>query len=243
MKRTLVTLFVLGSGVFALTGEEIIDRVDDNRVVNTMEYEATMVISMGDQVREKSFRGYAKADDHAYIEFTAPARDKGTRFLKLSDEMWMYVPIVEKAIKIAGHMLRQSLMGSDFSYDDFTENERMEDLYAIELTGTDTIADDECYVLEMTARVDEVTYYRRKMWVVKTTFIPVKTELYAKSGKLMKEFIILETEKIGSYHYPIKMRMINKLRADTFTELMFSTIKLDVVIPSKVFTKAYLERK
>lgn len=238
-----VVLATLFRGLFALTGEEIIARVDDNQIYNSIEYHATMTISMGNQVREKSFEGYAQGEEQAYMEFTAPARDKGTRFLKLGNEMWMYIPAVEKATKIAGHMLRQSLMGSDFSYDDFTENERMEDLYAIELVGTDSVEGNECFVLDLIAKVDVVTYFKRKLWVTKDTYIPIKAELYAKSGKLMKEITISDFEKIDGHNYPTKIKMVNKLRKDTYTELVLKDITLDAEIPKKIFTKAYLERK
>jgi outer membrane lipoprotein-sorting protein len=243
MMKIFATLFALSRCMFALTGEEIIDRVDNNRVVNSMSYKATMTISMGDQVREKSFQGYAEGEENAYMEFTAPVRDKGTRFLKLGNEMWMYIPSVEKATKIAGHMLRQSLMGSDFSYDDFTENERLGDLYDIEIAGTDTVNGRSCHVLDLIAKVDEVTYYRRKLWITKDDYSPVKSELYARSGKLMKEFIVLESRTIGPYNFPVHVKMVSKLRQKTFTELLFHTIELDVAIPPGVFTKAHLERK
>jgi outer membrane lipoprotein-sorting protein len=241
--KLILNTMIMCSMLFALTGEEIIDRVDDDRTFNSMEYEATMTIVLGSQTREKSFYGYAEGEDRAYMEFTVPARDKGTRFLKLEDEMWMFIPSVEKATKIAGHMLRQSYMGSDFSYDDFTDNERLGDLYTIELVGTDTVNNDACHVIELVAKIEQVTYYKRKIWITKTDYIPVKSELYAKSGKLMKEFLVLETEQIGSYNFPIHIKMVNKLRKDTYTEMEFHTIKLDVAIPSEVFSKAYLERK
>ncbi len=229
--------------LIAQSGVEIVEKVDDNRVVQSMSYTATMKIGMTGKVREKSFEGYAKGEELAYMEFTAPARDKGTRFLMIEDEMWMYIPAVEKATKIAGHMLRQSLMGSDFSYDDFTENERLQDAYSITLLGSDTVASTDCYLLELIAKVEEVTYYKRKMWVSRDTYVPLKTELYAKSGKLMKEVRVLETKKISTRHYPVRIRMENKLRKETFTELILDDIHIDILVPSKVFTKAYLERK
>ncbi len=227
----------------AQSGVEIVEKVDDNRVVQSLSYKAIMKIGMTGKVREKSFEGYAQGEELAYMEFTAPARDKGTRFLMIEDEMWMYIPAVEKATKIAGHMLRQSLMGSDFSYDDFTENERLQDAYSITLLGSDTVDNTDCHLLELIAKVEEVTYYKRIMWVSKQTYVPLKTELYAKSGKLMKEVSVLETKEISARRYPVRIRMENKLRKQTFTELILDDILIDISVPSKVFTKAYLERK
>lgn len=233
----------VAGGLSAETAENIIARVDDNSVVTSSRYSARMVISIGGTVREKMFTGYTEGKELAYMEFTAPARDKGTRFLKIKDEMWMYLPTVEKATKIAGHMLRQSMMGSDFSYDDIAENERLIDLYDMELLGTDTLDGRACYVLELTAKVAEVNYQTRKVWVDKDLYVTVKAEMYAKTGKLMKEITASDFERIGRYNYATSVKMVNKLRRDTYTELVLEEIELDIKVPDRVFTKAYLERK
>jgi outer membrane lipoprotein-sorting protein len=234
---------ILATTLSAQTGIEIIDRVDKNVVANTISYDAKMIISLAGQVREKEFIGYIQGKKLAYLEFTAPARDKGTRFLKLNDEMWIYVKEVEKATKIAGHMLRQSLVGSDFSYDDITSNEKRKEQYNINFKGIDTVLNQACYNLELTAKIEEVTYYKRELWIDKEYYYPLKEELYAKSGKIMKEITISDFEKIGDKNYPTKIRMENKLRQNTYTELILGNVKLDVSIPERIFTKAYLERK
>jgi len=228
---------------FAQSGLEILEQVDNNTVVKTAHYRARMLISLQGKIREKEFQGYTQEKEFTYLEFTAPARDKGTRFLKLGDEMWMYMPSVEKSIKIAGHMLRQNIMGSDLSYDDVTENEKLQDLYNVDFIGIDTIDGRPCYQLALTAKVTEVNYYSRRMWITKESYIPVKVELYAKSGKLLKEMTILDFKKIGKRNYPIRVKMVNKLRRDTYTELVIEDIELDIKIPAKVFTRSYLERK
>jgi outer membrane lipoprotein-sorting protein len=243
MKSILLFLIILVNAGWTLTAEEIVGRIDGNRVFNSIKYTAAMLIATGGQKREKSFEGCASGDDQAYMEFTAPERDRGTRFLKINDEMYIYIPDVGKPTRIAGHMLRQSMMGSDFSYDDFTENERLTDLYEIALSGSDTFNEKECHILELTAKVEEVTYFIRRMWVTKDTYMPVKTELYARSGKLMKEFNVLETRRIGPRDFPVRMRMVNRLRKDTYTELVFDKIELDTPIPDKYFSIGYLERK
>jgi len=229
--------------LFAQTGNEIIERVDNNMVVKTVSYHARMRISLGSVVREKEFFGYTQGREFAYLEFSAPARDKRTRFLKIGKEMWLYLPSLEKATKIAGHMLRQSLMGSDFSYDDITENEKLHDLYDIEIIGKDTFSGENCFVLELTAKVSEVNYYKRKMWVDADNYIPLHVELYAKSGKLMKEISVSEFKKIEGHNFPTSIKMVNKLRKDTYTEMIMEDVELDTEIPAKVFTKSYLERK
>lgn len=217
--------------------------MDRNNVVNTLSYEGNFLISLVGTTREKEFFGYAKSKDFSYFEFTAPAMDKGKRFLKLSDEMWMYLPEIEKSTKIAGHMLRQSMMGSDFSYDDFIENRKLQDIYDIKLLGVDTALNKPCFQLELTAKVPDVNYYTRTVWVDTIAYLPIRAEYYAKSGKLMKEITIGDFQKYGSRNFPTKIKMVNKLRQNTYTELTLKNIKIDAEMPARFFSKTYLERK
>ncbi|UCD19006.1 MAG: outer membrane lipoprotein-sorting protein [candidate division WOR-3 bacterium] len=242
-KKRLLLILLGAICASAQTGSEILERVDINTVVTSSHYDATMKISLGGTIREKRFTGYAVGKSHAYMEFTYPARDKGTRFLKIEDEMWIYMPSIEKATKIAGHMLRQSMMGSDFSYDDILENEKLTSLYDIELIGTDTLDGRPCFVLQLQAKVPEVNYYSRKLWVDKEMCVSVKVELFAKSGKLLKEVSISEFKRIDGYTFPTLIRMVNKLRKDTYTELSLEEVELDIETPHRIFTRAYLERK
>jgi outer membrane lipoprotein-sorting protein len=225
-----------------LTADEIVARLDRNTVAGSMHYEAKMTISLGGQVRTKEFRGWAEGEDKAYIEFTAPARDRDTRFLKLSDEMWMWLPEVGKSTKLSGHMLRQSLMGSDFSYSDAASNSRLEDDYSFERAGTDTVGGTTAVVLELTALRSDVAYARQRVWVDTTEFIPLRVEYYAASGKLLKEMRVEDFRSIDGRNFPTRVRMVNRLRTDTWTEMDFTTVELDPSVPSVVFDRSHLER-
>ena len=52
------------------------------------------------------------------IRIDKPAKDKGTGFLKLHPNLWMFVPRVERTVRVPPSMMLQSWMGSDFSNDD-----------------------------------------------------------------------------------------------------------------------------
>jgi outer membrane lipoprotein-sorting protein len=246
MNRMLIPILgmtILSTSLPAITADEILDRVDDNMVVSSMKFEAKLVISISGDVRTKEFEGYSKGEDKAYMEFTSPARDKGTRFLKLADEFWMYLPDVGKAVKIAGHALRQSLMGSDFSYEDAVSNEELANDYHAVLEAEETFNGKSCYVLKLSLKEGaEGSYYTQKLWVSKESFLPLKAEYYSKSGKLMKDVQILDYKRIASKNYPTRIRMENKLRRNTWSEFVITNIQIGVSIPSNVFTKGYLER-
>lgn len=246
MKKLAISILgtaLLASSLPAITANEILDKVDANMVASTMKYEARLEISISGTIRTKEFEGYVKGENAAYMEFTSPARDKGTRFLKLEDELWIYLPEVGKSTKIAGHALRQSFMGSDFSYDDAVSNQELAEDYNSTLEKEETYQGTPCYVLKLSLKEGaEASYYTQKLLVSKESFLPLKAEYYSRSGKLMKEMQILDYKNVSGKNFPTRIRMENKLRKDTWTEFEIGEISIGISIPSRVFTKGYLER-
>ena len=84
-------------------------------------------------------------------------------------------------------MLRQSVMGSDLSYEDMMENSKLLENYDAAVVDSEEIDGRDCWILELHANSDDVNYQIRKIWVDKTRFVLLKEELYAKSGKAVKE--------------------------------------------------------
>ena len=89
------------------------------------------------------------------------------------------------------------MMGSDLSYEDMMDNTRLLEDYDAVVIGNETVDNRDCWIVEMHAKTDEVNYQLRKVWVDKTRYIPLKEELHAKSGQLLKR---LELKDI-SYNF------------------------------------------
>ncbi len=218
-----------------MTADEIILRRDRNEHISTAIAEAEMVIVSGSRTNTKSMISHVEGKN-ALIEFTNP-RDRGTRFLKRGDELWMFFPDAEELVKISGHMLTQGMMGSDFSYQDLMESDRLTDLYHFELLGEESLDGRLCYVLEGVAvEGKEVSYYRRKSWVDKERFVGLKEELYARSGRLLKVMTAKAVEQFAGRWYPVESVMEDKLRRNTRTEFRVKSIQFNPKIPAGTFT-------
>jgi len=234
----LFSISYFGFSASAITGNEIINKVDSNMTFDSARMESKMVIHVGKQVRTKKMISWAKGRDKSFAEFTYPARDKGVKYLKIGDNMWMYLPSVDKIIKIAGHMLRQSMMGSDFSYEDALESNKLLEKYKVKLAGENKTS----YILELVAKVKKVTYYKRKIWVNKKTFIPTKEELFAKSGKKLKIMTMSKIKKFGRRNYPTYITIKNLLRRNSKTELFTTKAQFNIDIPAGTFTQRNLKK-
>jgi len=193
------------------------------------------MISKGGRKLEKEIIMFSR-DEDALVEFTNP-RDRGTKFLKRDDNLWMFFPDAEDIVKISGHMLEQGFMGSDFSYQDMMEYDKLTELYTFTVLEEDTFQDRPCYVLEAIAIPDkEVSYYRRVTWIDKERFVGMKEELYAESGRLLKVSEVEKIEEIEGRWLPVQTIMENKLRQDTFTQFIINEIDLNPELDQELFS-------
>jgi hypothetical protein len=233
---------LLAIKAFAITGEDIIKRVDGNMTFATAKTESKMVIHVDNDVREKTMLSYDKGRNTGYAEFLSPARDKGVKYLKIEDNMWMYLPSVDKIIKISGAMLRQSMMGSDFSYEDALESAKLLEKYSATLVSEEVIPATFKEDGNLVAKVKEITYYHRMIWVDKLLFVPLREDLFAMSGKKLKEMTMGDIQRFGSRYYPMYMTMSNLLRQNSRTEMFTTKAEFDVYVDPAYFTQSKLTK-
>jgi outer membrane lipoprotein-sorting protein len=180
--------------------------------------------------------------EKSFTEYLAPPREKGTKMLKLEDQLWTYSPDTDRTIKISGHMLRQPVMGSDLSYEDFLEDRKLQDVYTAAVSGEEILNERDCWVLELTAKTPDVAYFSRKLWVDKTRFIPLKEERFAKSGRLLKTTSIKEVMKVGPRWVAKYIIFKDELKSGEGTEIVLESVEFDVEIPDYIFSKAALRK-
>jgi len=255
--RLCVRFIFLGSGLFSLglmiflpilgmgqtpTAAEILQKIDENTIAGNRTATTTMIVHGRRGDRTMRLKSWIQGSEKSFSEYLAPAREKGTKMLKLGDQLWMYSPQSDRIIRIAGHMLRQSMMGSDFSYEDMMEDRSLTDTYNAKVLGSESFRDRDCWVLELTAIVDDAAYHSRKIWVDKARMLALREDRFAKSGKLLKTAEILEVFLVNQRWYPKRMVFKDALSRGKGTELVIESIEFDAEIPKHIFSKAALRK-
>ncbi len=225
------------------TREEILKNIDRNMYVEQAFRIATMIVHGRTGTRTITSQAWIKGYDKAFVEYLSPPREKGKKMLKLEDKIWTYTPEpTDRIITISGHLLRQSIMGSDLSYEDMTENDKLWELYDAVVESEEEFDGRYCFVLNLTAKKQGVTYHFRKMWVDSERWLPLKEEWYAKSKKLLKTFAVLEVFQVDDRWYPKKMLFKDVLSKGEGTEFIIDSIDFNVEVPDHLLTKAALRK-
>jgi len=239
---TIILISLVVTGYSQPSAEEIIDKVDKNMSSTNRIFESTMTIKGKRGSRIITSKSYTVGDKKSFTEYLSPPREQGTKMLKLENQLWIYSPSTDRTIQISGHMLRQSVMGSDLSYEDMMDDRKLIDVYSARVIGNDIIDDRQTWILELTAKVEDVAYAKRKIWIDRERYVPLKEELYAKSGQLLKRSTLSNVIKVDGRWFPATIIYKDILKQGDGTEFKITAVRFNQEIPEYIFTKAALKQ-
>ena len=246
MKKHISIYIILLSYLFAQSGLEIMQKVDDRNAPKDMKVNLTMELTnKKGKTRSSTLRSVSKDDSKKQIIwFLAPADDKGVAFLKIEhengdDEMRLWLPAFNKVRRISSNQKSDSFMGSDMSYEDMTSKELNE--YTYELLGEEKFDDVDCYkVLSIPKPETESSYSKFIGWITKDEYLALKEESYDKNDRLVKVRTIKYVEQKG-YIVPEEI-FVKNVQNNHSTLLTFDQMELDTNVKNDLYQEKNLKR-
>lgn len=220
----------------------ILEKVDRNMSSENRIMESGMTIRGKRTSRTVTSQSWGEGTNKAFTEYLSPAAERGTKMLKLEGQLWIYSPSTDRIIQISGHMLRQSVMGSDLSYEDMMDDRKLSDIYEAKVVGEEMLGDRKTWIFELTAKVTDVAYHSQKIWIDTERFIPLKQDMYAKSGQLLKRTELSDVRMVQGRWFPYSVLYKDMLKQGDGTEFRINNIQFDQKIPDYIFTKAALKQ-
>jgi outer membrane lipoprotein-sorting protein len=189
--------------------------------------------------RVVEMKGWKKGDDQGLVRYTAPARERGTAYLRSGENTWLFLPSAEKVVRVGA---KQNFGGGDFSNADIFRLSLVED-YDPTPAGEETVEGEACYRLELKAKDRSIAYDRVVYWVRRDgTFYPVKADYYTLSGKKLKSLVLSGVRALGGRVRPTVLTMESRVDEGSRTRLEFLTIQDDPRLDERMFAPGALER-
>ena len=223
--------------------QDIIEAMDNNLNAKNRILTSKMIVHGRRSSRTIESKNWVVGIDKAFTEYLSPPREAGTKMLKDGDKLWTYSPQTDRVIQISGHKLRQSVMGSDMSYNDMMEDRPLVELYEATLEGSIKINGRDHWIMLLETKVKGLSYPMRRAWIDKEYLLPMKEELYAKSGKLLKTSTMDGIKKVQGRWFPSRFIYKDELKRNSKgTEWLIDEITFDTDIPKSQFSKALLRK-
>ncbi len=238
----LIFLFTF-TPVIAQDAAEIIERMEEVMRGESSYAEMTMKIERPRYEREVSMRAWAKGEDYSLILVTAPARDQGTTFLKRGNEIWNYIPNVDRTIKMPPSMMSQSWMGSDFTNDDLVRESSTVDDYEHRILREEEYNGRDVWVLELIPKPETpIVWGKVLVWVAKDGYLQLRVENYDQRDELANTIEFDQIRNVGDREIPTRMTLTPADKPGQRTILTYQNLDFDIDVDESFFTQANMRR-
>ncbi len=225
------------------SAREIIKKADKLMRGDTEQGVYQMIVVRPTWQRSMRFKFWSEGDDKFFIHILEPAKDRGINFLRIKNEMWQYIPKINRTIKIPPSMMLQSWMGSDFTNDDLVKESSLVDDYTHTLVGHDTIRGFEAYKIELKPKEKAAVVWDRIIeWIRVDDYVPLKAQYFNERGELVRTLVFNEIKKMDDRVIPTRMELIEEKKPGRKTILILEKVKFNRAIRSSIFTLHYLKR-
>ncbi len=238
----LITILFSNLSIYAqnydITAAEIIERSQDNVRGDTHQATIKMSIVRPKYTREMVMKSWSLGEDYALIAVEAPAREKGTAFLKRQDEIYNWVPNIGRVVKLPPSMMMQSWMGSDFTNDDLVRAASILEDYSHEIEGEENIAGYDCYKIVLTPKPDApVVWGKIVSWFAKDSFIELRAEFYDEDEYLINEMVFSNIKEMNGRKVPTLIEVIPVDDEGNKTQIEYIDIKFNEPIEPSFFSQ------
>jgi len=218
---------------------DILTRLERNQSWTTGVIEATLAVSNRFGVTDNAFTSWSRKGGDALIEITS-GPDRGQKVLRQASNIYLFYPDADEVIWLKGTALRDSLMGSDFSYEDLTDDRTLLDRFSAELLGSEAINGADCWKLKLTAKSKKETYQIQEIWVDKSRNVQRKAILYSAAGKAIRSMAASDVREIGGRYLAHTTVMTDLLKKNTSTTMTITKAEIDIAIPDRYFNREEL---
>jgi hypothetical protein len=193
--------------------------------VKTAQYERTMKMRIWSSGAEKTL-----------VRILEPAKDAGITTLKVDQNIWNYLPKVDRTLKVPAGMMSGNWMGSHFTNDDLVKESRLSDDFDGRITSRPSENPEGLYVIELRPKPEAAVVWGSIVAKIRPDRLPVSVAYNDEQGKAVRTILFSDVKNFDGHMVPSVMRLIPADKPGEFTEMTYLSIDFDVVIPESTFT-------
>jgi hypothetical protein len=241
----MLVLFVLSLlGSRRESAREIIDRIDRLLRGESSHGTAVMEVATENWERSLTMEIWSLGTEYALVRIVAPAKEAGTATLKAGDDIWNYLPKVDRTIKIPASMMMGSWMGSHFTNDDLVKDSRLVEDYQIEIASEGERDGVEVWDFVLTPKPEApVVWGRIEYRVRKQDLMPVWAKYFDDEGDLARTLTFEDFRRLSGRTVPLLMNMRPADKPNERTTVRYTSLDFDVPLEPSFFSLQNLKAR
>jgi|AntRauTorckE6833_2_1112554.scaffolds.fasta_scaffold02173_2 outer membrane lipoprotein-sorting protein len=193
--------------------------------------------------RTIEMKSWSLGTEYFMLYITAPAKEQGQAFLKRENEMWQWLPSIERMVKLPPSMMMQSWMGSDFTNDDLMQESSIVRDYEKELLSTESLQGYECHKIKLTPKPEAVVVWDKiLLWISKDDYYQLKAEYYDEFGDLVQTMTGSNIKTLYDRKLPATLTIEPADKSGHKTILEYVEMDFDIDIQPSFFSQQRMKR-
>tara|TARA_B110000483_G_scaffold6405_1_gene7560 strand:+ start:200 stop:940 length:741 start_codon:yes stop_codon:yes gene_type:complete len=244
MKKISLIILLFGClDVYTQSAIEIIQKADSKMRGASSFSEMAITIVRPKWQKTMTMKSWSLGTDYSVSLVTSPAKEKGSVFLKRKNEVWNYLPALERTIKLPPSMMTQSFMGTDLTNDDLVKQSSMVVDYTHKILSEEIVEGLDCWKLELIPKEEAtVVWGKLIVWIDKSDFMQLKIEFYDDDEEIVNLMNGYNFKMFGNKKLPSKIEFIPLEDQGNKTIIEYKIWEFDKDIPSNYFTTQYVSR-
>lgn len=225
------------------SARDIVDRVDRLLRGESSHGTVTMEVVTADWSRSLDLEIWSLGTEYALVRVLAPPKDAGTATLKSGNDLWNYLPRVDRTIKLPPSLMSAAWMGSHVTNDDLVKDSRMIEDYDIAIAFSGERNGVAVWEFTLTPRPEApVVWGRIELQVRRTDDMPLWTRYYDERGALARTMTFSDFRRLGGRLVPARMTIEPTDDPGESTVLQYHELAFDVGLQPGFFSLQRLQR-
>jgi hypothetical protein len=226
------------------SADELIRRIDRLWRGDTSEARMTMTVKTERYERTLTMQAWSRGKDYSLVVIREPVKDRDVATLKVQDNIWNYLPRINRVTKIPSSMMSGSWMGSHFTNDDLVKESSFETDYSSSISF-EGVRDGRS-VIELTsiAKPTAAVVWGKVLTEVDArTLAPLAQLFYDERGTLIRTLRFDQPRTIGERVVPMRMRLQPEDKPAESTVIVYDDIRFGVPLEPSFFSLQNLQRR
>lgn len=205
-----------------------------------------MTIETPEWKRSLEIEGWNKDRTFAFIKIKSPAKERGNTTLRRKTEMWVWLPKVERVIKIPPTMMHSTWQGSDFTYEDIVKADSIVKDYTHKLLKTTKEEGRTIYHIEALPKPDAPVVWGKVLTDVALyddgSVIPVNERDYSERGELIRTITLSDVKIMSGRRVPARLECVPAKKPGQRTVLHYQELEFDIPLSDDFFSYQRLQK-
>jgi len=225
------------------SAREIVDHVDQLLRGNSSEGRVTMEIVTADWSRSPELDIWSLGTDYSLVRVVAPRKDAGTAWLKAGNDLWNYLPRVDRTIKLPPSLMGASWMGSHFTNDDLVKESRLIEDYDIAIVFEGVRDGARVWEFSLTPKPEAPVVWGRIVEEVRQDdYMPTWARYYDEQGQLIRTMLFGDVRRMGGRLVPARLTVAPEDKPGERTVVLYERLTFDVPLEPSFFSLRQLQR-